>query len=118
MKAYKLLIMKVDSPKPKRTGVLLKGLGPIRKALGLRQDVFAQLAGIHPTHLSRLENLKQGSSDGTVTALAGILCCKIADLLDEPTDLRKAQIAADYDERRASKSRALASRLEKKSGAA
>lgn len=117
LKAYKLSTMKADSDKPKRAGVLLKGLAPVRIALGLRQDKFAEQAGIHQTHLSRLENLKQGSSGTTLSALAGILNCKPVDLMEEPSPARLAEIVADNDEQRAKKSRAKARKLNKQARA-
>lgn len=117
LKGYIIIPMKVDSNKPSRMGVLLQGLSSIRKALGLRQDQFAEEAGIHQTHLSRLENLKQGASEYTLTALAGKLSCQTADLLSVPSTVRLAQIVADYDEAKAKRSRATALKLEKKARA-
>ena len=103
--------MKVQSTKPKRLGALLKGLKPILEAVCLEYATVAERLGITPAHLSRLANLKQGTGQGTIEALSRLLHCKDQDLLTEPTELRIAQIVADYDEAKAVKSRARASHM-------
>ena len=103
--------MKVQSTKPKRLGALLKGLKPILEAVSLEYIHVAEMLDITPSHLSRLANLKQGTGQGTIEALCILLHCKEADLLTEPTDLRIAQIVADFDEAKAVKSRARASHM-------
>jgi transcriptional regulator with XRE-family HTH domain len=57
-----------------------------REAAGLTQTVLSQAAGTSRAHLSQLEtgNAPSSPSLGTLDKLAGVLGCKVADLLYEP----------------------------------
>jgi transcriptional regulator with XRE-family HTH domain len=63
----------------KRLGIRLREL---RKARGLGQDAFADLAGIHRTHVGMLENGKLDPKLSTLSRVAGALGLDVWEVIN------------------------------------
>jgi transcriptional regulator with XRE-family HTH domain len=50
---------------------------------GLTQPQLAELAQLHPSHVSLMERGKRGTSPKTLNILAGILGCDITELMPD-----------------------------------
>lgn len=67
-----------------------------RKALGISQERLAELAGVHPTYISNIENAKANASIDICRRVAHSLNVPLAQLIDinqakvERDDLMKA----------------------------
>ena len=55
-----------------------------RKKSGLTQEKFAELIGVAPRHVSRIENGVNTPSVETLGKIAEILCVDVKDLFDFP----------------------------------
>jgi len=71
--------------------VLLKNVGErvraLRKMQGLSQEMLAELSGLHPVFVSRVETGKVKGSLCTYQAIADALDVRLADLVDLPTEM-------------------------------
>lgn len=67
-----------------------------RKAIGISQERLAELAGVHPTYISNIENAKSNASIGVYRRVAHSLNVPLSQLIDinqekvERDDLLKA----------------------------
>ena len=67
---------------------------------GLTRPQLAELAQLHPSHVSLMERGKRGTSPKTLNVLAGILRCDITELMPDKLWLTaRAEMEADLNAR-------------------
>ncbi len=67
------------------TEILADGVRSRRVALGLSQEKFAELCGLHRTYVGAVERGERNATLGTLEALAEALAVAPWELLREPT---------------------------------
>jgi transcriptional regulator with XRE-family HTH domain len=73
-----------ERSKPKRLAqVLARNVRSRRVALGLSQEKFAELCGLHRTYVGAIERAERNSTLSTLEALAGPLSIRPWELLKE-----------------------------------
>jgi len=79
----------------------LPGLYFVRSYLGLTQQQLAELANLSTVAIRHCETGLRDCSLAFVRRLAAAMCCNPADLLQEPSELRLAQINVAFKFRQA-----------------
>lgn len=98
----------------------LPGLKSIREALNIRQDVLAAQVGRTNQWISQIETGKDDCTQALQRKLARVLCCKVVDLLEEPTPERLAEIKdeSEYQKGQEAAARIAAREAEQQKGVA
>jgi transcriptional regulator with XRE-family HTH domain len=80
--AYSLSMENMENSEKEFLKLLGNRVRDYRKSLGISQERLAELASVHPTYISNIENAKANASIGIYRRVANGLTVPIAQLLD------------------------------------